>query len=98
MDRRKNNGGHSTKGKAGRKPKAQEIKIAEALDRVADLDSVLAALYQKVLDNDTAAIKLWLSYRIGMPTQNTDITSNGETLNTNFTPMSFVESKDDRDK
>lgn len=28
-DGRKNNGGHSTKGRAGRKPKADELKIKE---------------------------------------------------------------------
>ena len=29
MDGRKNNGGHSTKGFAGRKPKSEEIKLVE---------------------------------------------------------------------
>ena len=29
MDGRKNNGGHSTKGFAGRKPKDEEIKLVE---------------------------------------------------------------------
>lgn len=33
MDGRKNNGGHSTKGKAGRKPKANEEKTGEIFKR-----------------------------------------------------------------
>jgi len=36
MDRRKNNGGHSTKGFAGRKPKADELKLVEKLDTLID--------------------------------------------------------------
>jgi hypothetical protein len=36
MDNRVNNGGHSTKGYAGRKPKSEEIKLIEALDKHID--------------------------------------------------------------
>ena len=31
MDKRKNNGGHSTKGKAGRKPKDEENRIRDLM-------------------------------------------------------------------
>ena len=31
MDGRKNNGGHSTKGRAGRKPKTEELQLIEKL-------------------------------------------------------------------
>jgi len=54
---------------AGRKPKAAEIALAEQMDKVAPCEQVLNALYHKVLDGDTAAIKLWLNYRLGMPVQ-----------------------------
>ena len=37
MDRRRFNGGHSTKGKAGRKPKDEELKILEKLSPHDDL-------------------------------------------------------------
>ena len=30
--------------------------------------------------SDTAALKLWLSYRFGLPKQQIDITSNGENI------------------
>ena len=36
MDGRKNNGGHSTKGFAGRKPKSEEIKLVERLSPLED--------------------------------------------------------------
>jgi len=95
MDKRKNNGGHSTKGFAGRKPKAKEIKIAEELDKVADLNAVFKALFERVKDNDVGAIKLWLSYRLGLPKQSIDHTTNGDNINASITPISFVKSNDD---
>jgi hypothetical protein len=93
MDKRKSNGG-ARKG-AGRKPKAKEVEIAEQLDDVADLCTVFQALYNKVQQGDTSAIKLWLSYRLGMPIQQTDITTNGQDLNTSITPISFVTTDND---
>ena len=43
MDKRKNNGGHSTKGVAGRKPKAEELKarshILRAIKLIYNTDS-----------------------------------------------------------
>ena len=54
---------------SGRKPKAAEIALAQQMDKVAPCEQVLNALYHKVLDGDTAAIKLWLNYRLGMPVQ-----------------------------
>lgn len=54
---------------AGRKPKAAEIALAQQMDKVAPCEQILNALYHKVLDGDTAAIKLWLNYRLGMPVQ-----------------------------
>ena len=54
---------------SGRKPKAAEVALAEQMDKVAPCEQVLNALYHKVLDGDTQAIKLWLNYRLGMPVQ-----------------------------
>jgi len=54
---------------SGRKPKAAEIALAEKMDLVAPCEQVLTALYHKVLEGDTQAIKLWLNYRLGMPVQ-----------------------------
>ena len=65
-DGRKNNGGNKN---AGRKPKIDEIKLIETMDAIAVPDTVWKMLYAKVLDSDVNAIKLWLSYRYGMPKQ-----------------------------
>lgn len=55
--------------KAGRKPKADEIKIAEQMDAVMAPDLVWIALSEKVEVGDVQAIKTWLGYRFGMPKQ-----------------------------
>ena len=84
-DGRKNNGGNKN---AGRKPKADEIALIDNMDKVAVPDDIWKLLYDKCKDGDTQAIKAWLQYRYGMPKQVTDITSNGESINTpsiNFT-------------
>ena len=65
---------------AGRKPKIQEIKVIEQMDAVSVPGEIWKALLYKVKEGDTAAIKLWLSYRFGMPKQQVDITSNGENI------------------
>ena len=79
-DGRSKNGGHSTKGVAGRKPKADEIKVIEQMDAVAVPERIWQALYQKCEEGDTQAIKTWLNYRFGMPKQTMDVTSGGEKL------------------
>ena len=83
-DGRKNNGGHSTKGYAGRKPKADEIKLIEQMDAVAVPEHIWRKLYERCDEGDVAAIKTWLSYRFGMPKQNVDLKSDGQHLFMNF--------------
>ena len=85
-DERKNNGGKREG--SGRKPKGDEIALIDNMDKVAVPKSIWELLYAKCQEGDTQAIKAWLQYRYGMPKQVTDITSNGESLNTpaiNFT-------------
>jgi hypothetical protein len=65
-DGRKNNGGNKN---AGRKPKADEIKLIEQMDAVLAPESVWKALAIKVKAGDGQCIKTWLSYRHGMPKQ-----------------------------
>lgn len=77
-DRRKYNKG--VVGKAGRKPKAEEIQLIEKMDAIAAPDTVWKALLGRVLDGDTQAIKTWLAYRYGQPKQMVDITSQGESI------------------
>ena len=67
MDKRKYNGG--PREGAGRKTKADEIKVIEAMDAVLAPAEVWKALADKVKDGDGHCIKTWLSYRYGMPLQ-----------------------------
>jgi hypothetical protein len=76
MDGRKNNGGHSTKGMAGRPKKADEIKIIEQMDSIAVPEDAWRALWVKCQEGDTQAIKTWLNYRFGMPVQKTHTDGN----------------------
>jgi hypothetical protein len=63
---------------AGRKPKVEEIRIIEQMDLIAVPEKIWLALLRKCEEGDTQALKLWLAYRLGLPKQQIDITSNGE--------------------
>lgn len=54
---------------AGRKPKADEVKLIEKMDAVLAPVKVWEALAEKVQEKDSQAIKTWLNYRYGMPKQ-----------------------------
>ena len=88
-DLRKHNGGHSTKGFAGRKKKADQIKLIEQMDAVEIPDTLWRILADKVKEGDTQAIKIWLEYRYGKPKQSTDVTTNGNQVN--ILPIEWVE-------
>jgi len=68
---------------AGRKPKADEIRIAEQMDAILAPESVWSALANKVEENDVQAIKTWLGYRFGMPKQ----TIEQSNTNVDMTPI-----------
>jgi hypothetical protein len=63
---------------AGRKPKVLEVKIIEQMDAIAVPERIWIALLRKCEEGDTQALKLWLAYRLGLPKQQIDITSNGD--------------------
>jgi hypothetical protein len=65
---------------AGRKPRVQEIRIIEQMDTVCVPEEIWRALLYKCQQGDTAALKLWLSYRFGLPKQQIDVTTNGENI------------------
>ena len=65
---------------AGRKPKIQEIRIIEQMDAISVPNEIWNALLFKCKEGDTAAIKLWLSYRFGLPKQQIDVTTNGQNI------------------
>jgi hypothetical protein len=65
---------------AGRKPKIQEVKLIEQMDAICVPNKIWEALLMKCAQGDTQALKLWLSYRFGLPKQQIDVTSNGEKI------------------
>jgi hypothetical protein len=65
---------------SGRPPKIQEIKLIESMDAIAVPQEIWKALLFKIEQGDTQAIKLWLSYRLGLPKQQIDVTTNGESI------------------
>ena len=65
---------------AGRKPKVLEVKLIEQMDALAAPQQIWDALLYKCQQGDTQALKLWLSYRFGLPKQQIDVTSNGEKI------------------
>jgi hypothetical protein len=50
------------------------------MDALAVPNEIWNALLYKCQQGDTNAIKLWLSYRFGLPKQQIDVTSNGEKI------------------
>jgi hypothetical protein len=63
---------------AGRKPKADEIRIIEQMDAIAVPEDAWRALWSRCQDGDIQAIKCWLNYRFGMPKQQIDVTTQGD--------------------
>jgi hypothetical protein len=76
MDNRKNNGGHSTKGFAGRKPKDEENRIRDlmqpySLDAIQCLASII--INESAKDSDRiSASKLVIEYTYGKPKETVD--------------------------
>ncbi len=68
---------------AGRKPKADEVKLIERLDSIIDKDEAVGKLGELVTKGDIRALQLYLSYRYGKPKESIDLNSS-EGLNINF--------------
>lgn len=86
-DGRKNNGGHSTKGRAGRKPKDQEQRIRDLVSPyIPDaIQTVVKILQTAERDSDRlSAARLLIEYGYGKPQQNVDVKSDGQHLFMNF--------------
>lgn len=65
---------------SGRKPKVNEVKLVESMDAISVPEEIWRALLYKCKQGDTGALKLWLSYRYGLPKQQIDVTTNGESI------------------
>jgi hypothetical protein len=76
MDKRKNNGGHSTKGKAGRKSKSEEQSLIEKLRPI---DPIARRVLQNAVNGgEKWAVELFFKYFYGLPTQVIDQTINSD--------------------
>lgn len=87
-DGRKNNGGHSTKGRAGRPKKADEQRIRDLVSPYRDevISTVVEIMRNAEKDADRlAAAKLMLAYDFGQPTQQVNANIKSETPI--FTPI-----------
>lgn len=84
MDKRKENGGHSTKAKEGKIDKRKN-KYRDALDNAhteGDVEKVINMVRDKALkEKDIQAGKLYLEYYVGKPKEGLDLTTNGEMIN-----------------
>jgi hypothetical protein len=77
MDKRKNNGGNSTKSKGVDKRKNPYRDIVKEVVTVDKLAEVLKMLLGKAInEQDIPASKLLLEYSLGKPTETKDITIN----------------------
>ena len=67
---------------AGRKPKADEIKLIEALDKHIDSDRVFEVLQGLIEEKNIKAIQIYLDRRYGKPKES--VTLNSEGFNISF--------------
>ena len=83
MDKRKENGGHSTKAKGGIDKRKNEYRSAlkEAATKQDVIDVINMIKTKAIKEKDVQAGKLFLEYYIGKPKDEVDITTNGEMLN-----------------
>lgn len=73
------NKGHGGKREgAGRKPKADEVKLIERLSPLDDL--AFTKLEEGMTKGEFQYIKLFFEYRFGKPKDKLDVTSNGHTI------------------
>jgi hypothetical protein len=82
-DGRKNNGGHSTKGFAGRKPKDEEKRIRDLTSPYIDgaIETVVSIMKTAEKESDQlAAAKLLLAYHFGNPSTSIDHSTLGEKI------------------
>lgn len=59
---------------AGRKPKADEIKLIERLDKAIDKDKAMEKLKELVYDGEFKALQLYFNYRYGKPREKMSVT------------------------
>lgn len=81
MDKRKNNGGHSTRSRGLDKRRNQYKEVLDDSLTVDDISKVVKMLFKKATkDEDTNAAKILMEYYLGKPTQTIE-QKNTHTLN-----------------
>ena len=65
---------------AGRRSKADEIKLIERIDNVIDQDKAMQKLGELVMDGNMQAVKLYFEYRYGKPKESIDLNTTGDNL------------------
>ena len=84
MDKRKANGGHSTKAKGDKIDKRKNeyrSALKEAATKKDVIDVINMIKTKAIKDQDVQAGKLFLEYYIGKPKDEIDVTTNGEMIN-----------------
>lgn len=77
MDKRKTNGGHSTKAKGLDKRKNQYLELLEQASTNEEVVTVIKTLKIKAItEGDIQAIKLFLEYYLGKPKETIETTHN----------------------
>jgi hypothetical protein len=95
MDKRKNNGGNSTKAKGVDKRKNDFKKAIEDAFTHEDVIQVLRTMRDEaVIEKDIQAAKVFLDYAVGKPKQQVDVTTDGEKLN--ISPIQWVATDEDK--
>ena len=67
MDKRKFNGGRRLN--SGRKPKADEMKLIENLNKYVDEEVVFKKLMELIEKGNLKAVQVYLNYKYGKPTE-----------------------------
>jgi len=80
MDKRKNNGGNSTKAKGVDKRKNEYRNALQDAANVDDVKDVIKNVLEQAKEGDLSASKLFLEYYLGKPTQTID-QNNTHTIN-----------------
>lgn len=74
------NGGNSTKSKGIDKRTNKYKKLLDKASTEDEIVSVIVKLKQEAIKGDMQAIKLFLEYYLGRPTERVDHTSNGDKI------------------
>ena len=75
MDGRRNNGGHSTKGKAGRRSLSDDEKLLRNLQKYVGDEKAFEKLNEHIEKGNFRALQLYFNYRFGKPKESYDISA-----------------------